>query len=186
MNVLAIAGSLRASSINAAFCRAASRLAPPGLHITVCDALGSLPPFNADLEPAPPPSVTLFREAVGATNALMIASPEYAHGISGVLKNALDWLVSYEGFVAMPVAVINTSPRAHHAYDSLLEVLKTMSATLVHEASISVPLLGGCITEAQMVGTPAIAQQIRTALVALDTSLQLRAQPGAIFPVEPR
>jgi chromate reductase, NAD(P)H dehydrogenase (quinone) len=186
MNVLAVAGSLRACSINAAFCRAASGLAPAGLHVTVYDALGSLPPFNPDLEPKPPRSVTLFRDTGGATNGLIIASPEYAHGISGVLKNALDWLVSYEGFVAMPVAVINTSPRAHHAYDSLLEVLKTMSATLVHEASISVPLLGGCITDDQMISSPAIAQQIRSALVALNTFLQLGAQPAPSFPVESR
>jgi NAD(P)H-dependent FMN reductase len=102
------------------------------------------------------------------------------------LKNALDWLVSYEGFVAKPVAVINTSPRAHHAHDSLLEVLETMSATLVHEASLSVPLLGGCVTEAQMVGTPAIALQIRSALVTLNTFLQFGAQSGRSFPVESR
>jgi chromate reductase, NAD(P)H dehydrogenase (quinone) len=184
MNILAVAGSLRAASINAAFCRAASRLAPPGLHITVYDALGSLPAFNTDLESDPPHSVTLFREAVGATDGLIIASPEYAHGVSGVLKNALDWLVSYEGFVAVPVAVINTSPRAHHAYDSLLEVLKTMSATLVPQASISVPLLGACTTEAQMVSTPEIARQIRGALVALDTFLRSGDQPGPSFPVE--
>jgi NAD(P)H-dependent FMN reductase len=184
MNILAVAGSLRAASINAAFCRAASRLAPPGIHITVYDALGSLPPFNFDLEPDPPRSVTVFKEAIGAADALIIASPEYAHGISGALKNALDWLVSCEGFVAKPVAVINTSPRAHHAHDSLLEVLKTMSATLVHEASISVPLLGGCVAEAQMIGTPAIALQIRGALVALNTFLQVGAQPGPSFPVE--
>jgi len=177
MNVLAIAGSLRASSINAAFCRAAARLSPPGLRVTVCDALGSLPPFNPDLESDPPRSVTRFKEAVGTADALIIASPEYAHGISGILKNALDWLVSYEGFVAMPVAVINTSPRAHHAYDSLLEVLETMSATLVPEASISVPLLGGCTTEDQMIGTPAIALQIRGALAALGTFLQSRTEP---------
>jgi NAD(P)H-dependent FMN reductase len=184
MNILAIAGSLRAASINGAFCRAASRLAPPGLHITVYDSLGSLPPFNPDLEPRPPRSVALFREAVGATDALIIASPEYAHGISGVLKNALDWLVSYEGFVAKPIAVINTSPRAHHARDSLLEVLKTMSATIVHEASISVPLLGGCTTEAQMIGTRAIALQIRGGLVALNTFLQTGTRSGPSFPVE--
>jgi NAD(P)H-dependent FMN reductase len=186
MNALAVAGSLRSSSINAAFCRAAAHLAPPGLRITVCDALATLPPFNADSEPEPPGSVRLFRETVGATNALIIASPEYAHGISGVLKNALDWLVGCERFVGMPVAVINTSPRAHHAYDSLLEILETMSATLVQEASISVSLLGNCITEAQMVSTPAIALQIRGALVALNTFLQVGAQPGPSFPVESR
>lgn len=186
MNVLAVAGSLRAASINAAFCRAALRLVPPGVHISLYKGLDSLPPFNPDLESDPPRGVMQLREAVGAADALIIASPEYAHGISGVLKNALDWLVSYEGFVGMPVAVINTSPRAHHAYDSLLEVLKTMSATLVPEASISVPLLGGCITEAQMVSDPAISSQIRSALAALETFLHSGARSGPSFPIDSR
>src|SRR5262245_51317788 len=115
MNVLAISGSLRAASVNAAFCRAASRLAPPGIVVTHFQGLGSLPLFNPDLEHRPLPMVEEFRAVVGAADALLIASPEYAHGISGVMKNALDWLVSYEGFIAKPVAVVNTSPRAHHA-----------------------------------------------------------------------
>ena len=185
MHILAVAGSLRADSINAAFCRAAARLAPPDLSIRVHGALGSLPLFNADLESAPPHEVTALREAVGAADALIIASPEYAHGVSGVLKNALDWLVSYEGFVGKPVAVINTSPRAHHAYDSLLEVLRTMSATVVHQASITVPLLGSCPTEAEMITTAAIAQQIRGALLALGSALQSRSMVRPIFPMDP-
>jgi chromate reductase, NAD(P)H dehydrogenase (quinone) len=183
MNVLALAGSLRAASINAAFCRAASRLAPPGLHITVYGELGSLPLFNPDLEVAPPCIVAQFRAAIGGVDALILASPEYAHGISGVMKNALDWLVSYEGFVAKPVAVINSSPRARHAYDSLLEVLKTMAATGVQEASITVPLLGGCTTEDQMVSTPAIALRIRAALIALNAFVSLGSRQGPSFPV---
>jgi chromate reductase len=183
MNVLALAGSLRGASINAAFCRAASRLAPPGLHITVYGDLGSLPLFNPDLEVAPPRMVAQLRAAIGGADALILASPEYAHGISGVMKNALDWLVSYEGFVAKPIAVINASPRARHAYDSLLEVLKTMSATLVQEASITVPLLGGCTTEEQMVSTPAIASQIRAALIALNAFVSSGSRPGPSFPV---
>jgi chromate reductase len=183
MNVLALAGSLRAASINAALCRAASRLAPPGLRITVYSDLGSLPLFNPDLEVVPPPMVARFKAAIGGADALILASPEYAHGISGIMKNALDWLVSYEGFVAKPVAVINCSPRARHAYDSLLEVLKTMSATLVQKASISLPLLGGCTTEDQMVGTPAIALQIRAALTALNAFVAPGSRQGPNFPV---
>jgi chromate reductase, NAD(P)H dehydrogenase (quinone) len=183
MNVLALAGSLRAASINAAFCRAASRLAPQGLHIAVYGDLGSLPLFNPDLEAAPPHTVAQFRAAIGGADALILASPEYAHGISGVMKNALDWLVSYEGFVAKPVAVINSSPRARLAYDSLLEVVKTMSATLVEEASITVPLLGGCTTEDQIIGSPAIASQIRAALVALNAFVSLGSRQGPSFPV---
>ncbi len=167
MNVLAIAGSLRAASINAAFCRAAARLAPRGITVAPFPGVGALPLFNPDLEADPPRAVIELRASVDAADALLIASPEYAHGVSGVLKNALDWLVSHEGFVAKPVAVVNTSPRAHHAHDALLEILKTMSATRVHEASIALPLLGACTTEERMVATPAIAQRIREALLSL-------------------
>lgn len=182
MKVLALPGSLRAASINAAFCRAAARLAPSGLHITVAD-LGSLPLFNPDLERAPPFAVAQFRAAIGTAEALLIASPEYAHGVSGVMKNALDWLVSYEAFVAKPVAVINCSPRARHGYESLLEVLKTMSAVLVEEASVTVPLLGKCVTEDEMISTPAIALQIRAALIALNEFVSLGPRHGPSFPV---
>jgi len=186
MEILAIAGSLRAASINAAFCRAASRLAPSGVVVTVSRNLGTLPLFNPDLEHSPPLAVAEFRAAVDRADALLIASPEYAHGISSVMKNALDWLVSHEGFIAKPVAVINTSPRAHHAFDSLLEVLRTMSATLVQEASVAIPLLGSCTTEEAMVSTPAIAAQIRSAVSVLGIFLRLGARQGPSFPVGPQ
>jgi NAD(P)H-dependent FMN reductase len=184
MNVLAISGSLRAASINTAFCKAAVRLAPAGLHLTVYDDLGRLPLFNPDLESHPPDIVARLRRRVGESDALLIASPEYAHGISGPMKNALDWLVAYEGFVAKPVAVINTSPRAHHAYASLLEILKTMSATLVHEASVVVPLLGAHITEVDMLDAPDIVSQTRQALVSLRDFVQADATGAPAFSID--
>lgn len=168
MHLLALPGSLRAASINAAFCRAAARLAPDGIVVTVYDGLGALPLFNPDLEPAPPAAVADLRQRIGQADALLIASPEYAHGISGVLKNALDWLVSEERFVGKPVAVVNTSPRAHHAYDALLETLRTMSAVIVDDASIALPLLGsGCTTEAALCSSPSLSVQIQSALQTL-------------------
>jgi NAD(P)H-dependent FMN reductase len=153
------------------------------MHISVCGDLRSLPLFNPDLEAAPPHTVARFRAAIGAAEALLIASPEYAHGISGVMKNALDWLVSYEGFVAKPVAVINCSARARHAHESLLEVLGTMSATVVPEASVTVPLLGICTTEEEMVRTPAVASQVRSALIALNEFASLRSRREPSFPI---
>ena len=84
------------------------------MSIRVLVGLGDLPLFNADLEDNPPASVRALRSSIGSADALLIASPEYAHGISSVIKNALDWLVSFEGFVAKPIAVVNTSPRARH------------------------------------------------------------------------
>jgi chromate reductase, NAD(P)H dehydrogenase (quinone) len=153
------------------------------MRVGVCRDLAALPLFNPDLEAQPPPAVVRFRAAIDAADALILASPEYAHGISGVMKNALDWLVSEEGFVGKPVAVISASPRAHYAYDSLCEVLKTMSAQLVLEASITLPLLGGCVAEDQMVGTPAIAQAIRGALAALHTFVSRGSPQCPSFPV---
>jgi chromate reductase len=172
--VLALAGSLRAASINAAFCRTVARRAPADLPVRVFEGLGALPLFNPDLESAPPAAVTEFRAAVGVSAALLIASPEYAHGVSGVMKNALDWLVSFEGTVNKPVALINTSPRAHHAFDALAETLRTMSLEIVAPASIAVPLLGTCVTEEAMLSSPEVSEAVRRVLAALSAHLSGR------------
>jgi NAD(P)H-dependent FMN reductase len=167
MHILAIAGSLRAASINAAFCRAASRLAPADAPIAVYDRLGELPLFNPDREGDAPEPARHWRRSVGAADALLIASPEYAHGVSGVMKNALDWLVGEQSFVGKPVAVVNTSPRAHHAHDALLEILRTMSAEVVEGASSSVALLGVCTSEAEMLASEPVRDRIRQVVAGL-------------------
>jgi NAD(P)H-dependent FMN reductase len=77
-----------------------------------------------------------------ACDAVVIASPEYAHGVPGVLKNALDWIVGSGELVGKPVALINASSRATHAWASLLEILTTMSACVIREASLTIPLQG--------------------------------------------
>ena len=184
MHILALSGSLRQASINSAFCRAAARLAQENMQVSVFTGLGALPLFNPDLEGDPPSAVQDFRLAVGRADALLIASPEYAHGISGVMKNALDWLVSDEGVVYKPVALINTSPRAHHADDSLREILKTMSTTLVVGASIALPLQGACFTEDAMLASPDVRAAIKAALAALAAHLSGSAEsPNANFSI---
>lgn len=167
MRLLALSGSLRAVSINSALLRAAARLAPPGIEVLGCPGLGELPLFNPDLEATPPAAVQQFRARVAQADALLIASPEYAHGMTGTIKNALDWLVSFEPFAGKPVAVLNASPRAHHADAALREVLSTMAAVIVEAASVTLPLVGAGLDEEGMVQTPAIAAAIRGALQAL-------------------
>lgn len=184
MHVLALSGSLRAASINSALCRAAARLAPAPMRVDVFDGIGALPLFNPDLEADPPAAVQALRHAVSRADALLIASPEYAHGISGVMKNALDWLVSHEGTVDKPIALVNTSPRAHHALDALREVLVTMSTRLVADAAVTLPLLGGdCVTEQAMLAAPAIRGAIATGLAALAAHLTGQSQQGPSFPL---
>lgn len=184
MNILAISGSLRAASINSALLRATASLAPPGICVTLCTLIGALPLFNPDLELDPPPSVAQLRAQIAAADALLIASPEYAHGVTGAIKNTLDWLVSCEAFVNKPVAVLNASPRAHHADAALRETLKTMSAVIVESASLTIPLLGANLTEADMAEAPAIAHAIREALAGLYGAVVLRqADGGPAFPL---
>jgi len=171
MKILALSGSLRAVSINSALLRATARLAPPEMSVSVFTGLGELPLFNPDCEVCPPAIVTNFRSEVAEADALLIASPEYAHGVTGTIKNALDWLVGFEAFSYKVVAVFNASPRAHHADDALRETLKTMSAVIVEPASISIPLPGATLDEEGMITTTAVATSIREALVALHTAL---------------
>lgn len=164
VRVLGLCGSLRVASINAALLRAAMRLAPRSVTVELFDHLGRLPLFNPDLEIDPPAPVQQLRRAVAQADALLIASPEYAHGVTGTIKNALDWLVSFEPFVNKPVAVWNASPRAHHADDALRETLKTMSARIMEPASVSLPLLGAHLDEQGMVDSPLVSCAIRLAL----------------------
>lgn len=178
MRLLAVSGSLRAASINSALLRAAARLAPAGIEVQWCPDLGALPLFNPDLESDPPAAVQQFRASVAQAPALLIASPEYAHGMTGTLKNALDWLVSFEPFACKPVAVLNASPRAHYADDALREVLTTMAAVIVEPASITLPLVGARLDEEGMVDTPAIATALRAALQALADAAAVGATPA--------
>ena len=186
LNVLALCGSLRKASINAALLRAATRLAAPEADIEVAGWLGRLPLFDPDLETEPelPRAVQALHLAVANADALLIASPEYAHGVSGTIKNTLDWLVSFEPFIHKPVAILNASPRAHHADDALRETLRTMSAGLVGERSFAVELLGAGMDERAMRASPAVAAVVAEAMAALRGEIDRQAADDiAVFPL---
>src|SRR5271155_5915280 len=122
MRLLAISGSLRRASTNTAALEALARLAPEGVKVLVYRDLAKLPPFNPDddVEDRPKPGpVETLRILVGASDAIVIAAPEYAHGVPGALKNALDWLVASDAVPGQPIALINAAPRALHAQEAL-------------------------------------------------------------------
>ena len=168
VRILAISGSLRRSSSNTALIHAAAEVAPDGFEVRVYTQLAELPPFNPDIDRDPAPAaVAQFRSELDASAALLICSPEYAHGVPGVLKNALDWIVGSGEIVGKPVALVNASPRAVHAQASLTETLRVMSADLVDEASIAVPLSGRNLDAAGIAADGELSEAIRSALIAL-------------------
>ena len=113
IEVLGFAGSLRKASYNRALLRAAAEHAPEGLHITVFD-LDDVPLYNGDVEAAgDPPGVTAFKQAIRAADGVLIATPEYNHGVPGVTKNAVDWAsrpASNAALARKPTGIIGASP----------------------------------------------------------------------------
>jgi chromate reductase, NAD(P)H dehydrogenase (quinone) len=170
VRVLAIAGSLRRASTNRAALEALARLAPEGVKLLLYGDLARVPPFNPDDDIDDNPkseSVAALRALVDASDALVIAAPEYAHGPPGVLKNALDWLVASETFAGKPTALINTAPRAFHAQASLREILSTMAARLIPEAFAAISLTGKAVTVEDILGDPLCARRLMESLEAL-------------------
>jgi len=180
IHLLAISGSLRQASTNTALLAAVAHLAPAGMTIELYEGLAALPHFNPDLEIDPlPPAVTDLRARIGAANGLLISSPEYARGIPGSLKNALDWLVGSHDFPEKPVALFHASERNIASRAALQLVLETMSARVIEDATITLPLLGAQTDARAIAENPQTAEIVRTALTAFARAITV-APPAFI------
>lgn len=169
-SILAISGSLRARSSNTETLRAAALLAPQSLTVSLYAGLDTLPLFNPDLDgpdAVPSPPVRALRAQVADADALLICSPEYAHGVPGALKNALDWLVSGPEILLKPIGLLNVSSRSTYAYAALSETLRTMSTVLVPDACQTLPLDGRSLGAVAMAATPEFAKVLGEVLRAL-------------------
>ncbi len=176
IRLLAISGSLRKASINTALLRAAALLAPKNIDVQLYESLGELPHFNPDLDTdlnasTLPQPVRDLRAQVDSADGLLIACPEYAHGLPGAFKNALDWLVGGPEFIAKPVALLNTSPRSVHATPVLTEIISTMAGCIVMEACQTIPLRGRRLGPQAIVENPELAGRLRSVLLACDAAI---------------
>jgi chromate reductase len=178
MRLLALCGSLRAVSSNGSALQAAARLAPAGAEVVIYEGLAGLPHFNPDLDTETPPEAVLaLRREIGASDGLMICSPEYAHGVPGALKNGLDWLVSSLEFADTPTILINTSPGSVHAPAQLKEILATMSARLVEAAFVTLNLRGRSLDAAGIVADSDLSAALADGLARFAAAII--AQPRA-------
>jgi NAD(P)H-dependent FMN reductase len=171
LNLIAISGSLRQASSNTALLQAAIALAPQGVTITRYLGVGDLPMFSPDLEDNPPPSVQQFRAACIAADGVILSSPEYAHGIVGSFKNALDWLVGSFDLAGKPVALLNASDRAQHAYATLNEIIMTMGWIIIPEASLRIPVSSKESDPAVLLAQPETVALLHQAIDALTQAI---------------
>jgi chromate reductase, NAD(P)H dehydrogenase (quinone) len=114
IKIVGICGSLRQASYNKAALRIAGEVLPPDMTLETAE-IGDFPLYNADLQaggfPAP---VQRVAAQVKAADGLLFVTPEYNFSISGVLKNAIDWLsrMSPQPCDDKPVAIMGAAAGA--------------------------------------------------------------------------
>lgn len=139
--IVAITGSTRSQSVNHNYIQAIAAMLGPGITLVYDrDVIATLPHFNPDLDnDTPPEAVTAFRQQLRNVDGILICTPEYAMGVPGTLKNAIDWTVSSCEFSGKPVALITAASQGEKAHASLLETLRVIEARITPATSLLIP-----------------------------------------------
>jgi NAD(P)H-dependent FMN reductase len=141
IRILGIVGSLGARSSNLALLEMAASVAPEGIEVVLHTGLGELPYFDPDVDPDDAPSaVRALRQAIAASDAVLIAAPEYGHSLPGVLKNAIDWLIGsgeLEQKVVAITASVPSSERGRQGLAALRQTLGAVRAVIVSDEPIA-------------------------------------------------
>ncbi len=142
LRIIAICGSTRQQSTNHTLINIISEMYASTAEITSFEGLAELPHFNPDLDnQMPPPAVSAFRDLLRAADGVLICTPEYAMGVPGSLKNALDWLVSSMELSQKPVALITASSVGELAHQSLTATLRVIEADMPDSSRLLIPFV---------------------------------------------
>lgn len=139
INILALPGSLRSNSSSNLILNAIVAMAPKDINITVFHGIGNLPHFNDASEVSL--TVTEFKDQIKKADAVLICTPEYAFGVPGSLKNAIDLTVSSGEFVNKPVGLVTASSQGEKGHAAMLLILTAISSKIIDEATLLIPFV---------------------------------------------
>jgi chromate reductase, NAD(P)H dehydrogenase (quinone) len=165
INILGICGSLRASSSSMAIMKFVAAMSPPGVEFVIFEGLGDLPHFNDS--PVIPSAIQKFQQLLKQADGVFICTPEYAFGVPGSLKNALDWTVGTGDFVDKPVALVTASSAGDKAHASLLQTLNAIAARIAGDGTLLISFVRSKLDERGEVRDPATREALRSVLDAL-------------------
>ncbi len=136
--IVAISGSTKSASTNMSLIKAIKELTTDIFDLTIFDQIAALPHFNPDLDytDTPPAEVAALRQLLKSADGILICTPEYAMGVPGSLKNAIDWTVSSCEFSHKPTALITASSVGLKGHASLMETLKIIEANITEETQL--------------------------------------------------
>jgi chromate reductase, NAD(P)H dehydrogenase (quinone) len=170
IKILGISGSLRSNSSNTAIIKMAAKLASSHVNFLIYEGLADLPLFDDSNQV--PPTVNELRTLLKSADGVFFCTPEYAFGIPGSLKNALDWTVSSGELMDKPVAVITAAINGEKAHASLLLTLNALSATIVEGATLVIPFIRTKLNDKGEVVDPSTIKSIESILNVLVETTQ--------------
>ena len=160
--VLTISGSTRQQSANLNLLKAIAILFDADFEFTFFSGLSLLPHFNPDDDNENPPlNVVAFRKMVREAEAVLICTPEYAMGLPGTLKNALDWTVSSSDFSDKPVAVITASTSGEKAHASLIGTLKVIEAVTNEDIQLLISFISSKVSNSNIITDQTTLQEVK-------------------------
>ena len=183
-NVLAISGSTRQDSSNLRLIQAIAASSAEFFQVMPFEGLAELPHFNPDLDTdAPPHHVTRFRQQLRAADGILICTPEYAMGVPGTLKNAIDWTISTMEFSRKPVALITASLSGKKAHHSLQETLLILEARITAHTQLLIPFIKAKVSPDGVVTDPNADADIQALIRSFDQLMNGDLQALLVEPV---
>lgn len=166
-NILAINGSTRADSSNLNLMNAIAEISTDYFNITILKGLDQLPQFNPDLDnDTPPEAIAEYRKAIRLADGVLICTPEYAMGVPGTLKNAIDWTVLTMEFSKKPVALITASSLGEKAHESLLGTLRIIEANVTEETQLLISYIKTKVSKDSKITDPETKEKVEKLLKA--------------------
>jgi chromate reductase, NAD(P)H dehydrogenase (quinone) len=170
IRILGISGSLRATSSNNAIIKVVAAMDPANIEFIIYNGVGDLPHFNDSGRT--PDVVEDFRRQLAAADGVFICTPEYAFGVPGSLKNALDWTVGTGDFVGKPVALVTASGAGDKAHVALLHTLTAISADIVEGGTLLVSFIRSKMDDKGQISDPATYDAIKAVLDKLNQAIK--------------
>ena len=164
--VIAICGSTRQASINHSLIKAIVDLSTENLDITIYDTIANLPQFNPDNDGENVAyEVADFRQQVNNADGIIICTPEYAHGVPGTLKNAIDWTISSSQFPHKPTMLITASTNGIFGHKALLETLRAIEAKDIENLQLVISFAKTKITKENGILDNKTLHEVQTLLI---------------------
>lgn len=168
IKIAAVCGSTKKNSLNLSLIRAIAELTHEEFEFKIISDIDQVPHFNPDIDnESPPRAVSSFRNQLKESDAILICTPEYAMGVPGTLKNAIDWTVSSCDFSHKPTALITASSQGQKSHAALLETLKIIEANITDESQLIISYVKTKVSPDDFIKDEKTRQQVLNVMQSL-------------------